>query len=470
MAGEQFGPPTAMAPFYGPPTPSASDSAATAGEQLGPPTTMATFCGPPFSATDLVYSERISVLLSDAGWHSLMQSDSVFGPPSPAYLYEFGNGVLLGPLTPFDTVPPPVVAAQVDSVALLAKAERDSLRTARLSELAKVKSAANTQMQLAELYRFDLGYPDSALTEYDNLVERYAKTPYAAKALLGAADVLMESLGDTVAAQARLHRILTEYPYADYAGDAIARLHLEGTPADTAHPLLAYQKAEKAMQDKRNSKRALERLEEFIDHYPESRLIPAAEFAIAQLKDVHFPAEDSSIILAYKAIETKYPNTPFATAAAEKLTYTVKRPPKRVVQKLQDSTTAAGPKLAGTAADSLKKKEASLPKAPRKIKTKGEFVYPESEISKNWKGKVVYRIEIDYIGKISRYEILGSSGSPAIDEAARQAVEQTTFFFDSIPPESLNMPYLYEIDVTPPARQQDPLNQFGIPSLDPNKP
>lgn len=464
----------------GPPTPPGADSAAIAAASLGPPTSMAPFLGPEFNAADLAHNERISILLPDAAWRALVPVEPVygppspsahaFGPPSPAYLYEFGIGSLLGPPTPLDTMPAALAVDSSESIELHAKLERDSLRAARLAELDKVKSAANTQMQLAELYRFDLGYPDSALTEYDKLVERYPGTPFAAKALLGASDVLMESLGDSVAAKERLHRILDEYPYSDYAGDAITRLHLEGSSADTAYPRLAYQKIERALQDKRSGKRTLEQLEEFIDRYPESRLVANAEFAIAELKEAHFPAEDSSIVYAYKAIATKYPNSQFASAATEKLTATVKRPPKRAAPKIQDTTAVASSKLAKTDADSLGKKEPSLPKAPKKFKTKGEFIYPESEISKGWKGKVVYRIEIDYAGQISRYELLGKSPSPIIDEAARLAVEQTSFFFDSIPPESLNMPYLYEIDVTPPAKAIDPLNQMGVPVFDPNQP
>jgi TonB family protein len=280
----------------------------------------------------------------------------------------------------------------------------------------------------------------------------------------------MESLADTAAAEARLHRILNEYPYTDFAGDALTRLHLEGTPADTAHPLLAYRKTEKAMQDRRNTRRALEQLEEFIDRYPESRLVPNAEFAIASLKEAHFPAEDSSLIMAYKAIETKYPNTPFAMAAAEKLTFTVKRPQKRVAPKTQDTSAVGGPKLAGTsAADSLKKKDPPLPQSPRKLKVQGQFVYPESEYSTRWKGRVVYKILIDYSGQIAQYELLNASSSNDINEAARKAVEQTMFFQDSIPPESLNMWYRYEIDVTPPAREQDEFDRLGLPR-DPQNP
>jgi TonB family protein len=447
----------------GPPSPVMTDTTTIADEPLGPPTSLAPFYGPPFNPADLAYNERISLVLTDAAWLSLIRSDSAFGPPSPAYLYEFGKGGLLGPETPLDTVPAATVTAQADSVALRAKADRDSVRAARVTELEKVKSAANTQMQLAELYRFDLGYPDSSLAEYDNLVERYPTTPYAAKALLGAADVLMESLGDTAAAAARLHRILAEYPYADFAGDAIARLHLEGTPADTAHPLLAYRKAEKAMQDRRNSRQALAQLEEFIDRYPESRLVPNAEFAIVTLKEDHSPVEDSSIIMAYKAIETKYPHTAFATAASEKLTFTVKRPQKRVAPKLEDTTAVGGSKPAGTAAADSLKKEPPLPKAPLKLKVQGPFVYPESEYSTGWKGKVVYKILIDYSGQIGQYELVSASPSSDINEAARKAIEQTMFFQDSIPPESLNMWYRYEIEVIPPAREQDEFDRLGLP-------
>ncbi len=468
-------PPDSSALVQGPPAPAQTPDSSRAqnnspttaeAEPFGPPISLATYYGPPVSQADIAYNERIGILLSDSDWQLLIGGKGALGPPSPAYLHEFGTGNLLGPPAPPDSVLNRVVlTAQVDSATLQMKAARDSARVTRQAELDKIKSSANAQLQLAELYRFDLGYPDSALGEYENMVERYPKTLFAAKALLGAADVLMDALADTVQAVAHLERILSEYPYSDYAGDAIARLHREGSPADTAHPLLAYRKAEEAMLGKHNPKRAIDQLEEFLNRYPDSRLVPNAEFAIASLRETYFPTEDSTVLLAYKEIQTKYPSTAFADAAAQKLTFTVKRPQKRVVPKIQDTTTTVGANPAvATTADTLEKKLAHMPKAPRP-KFQGPFVYPESEIGRNWKGIVAFKILIGLDGQIVEKQLVRPSPSPEIDEAARIAVLQTYFFADSLALDTLNRFrtdwwYLYEIQVTPPATEQDQLQQL----------
>lgn len=466
----------------GPPTPTEEELAAmtsgvpeqqapeVAAEEYGPPIELAPTFGPPLDSADIRYNIRHNTLLPDWSWQSLVGSDSTQGPPAPAYVYEFGAKNLLGPATPPDSIlHRPLEVAVVDTAAARRKAEQEAEHDAHMKELESIKASASTQLQLAELYRFSLASPESALVEYDKMVDAYPNTHYAAKALLGAADVLQYDLGDTVAAKVHLKRILREYPYTDYAGVAIARLGLKGTVADTAYPALYYEQAENAFLVDDNPRKAVDMLEEFTVRYPESRLVANAEWAIAALNEVYFPTGDSTIYYAYQEIEQGQAGTQFAQAAAEKLSFVVKRPKRR--QRIsQDQALALAGDQAIDSTDSVDV-GASLPRAPSaqflpgRLKKAGDFVFPESEIGTFTKeSRVVYKILINFNGEISEYSLLQGTDSPDINEAARLAIENTVFNPDSIPVDSLNMYYRYDLRILPPARDRndDEFRRLGI--------
>lgn len=450
--------------------PAALDTTAVAeAEDYGPPTDLAPFLGPPTDSAAIAFNKRRDIPLPDWYWHSYIGSDSAYGPVSPAYLYEFGEGDLQGPATPNDSLLYSWAVAEVDTAAQRMEAERDSTRAARKAELEQIKTAATTQLQLAELYRFALSAPDSALVEYDNMVNRYPSSPYAPKALLGAADVLMDDLKDTAEAENRLHAILERYPYSDYAGEAIARLHLKGTAADTAYPQLMYRNAEDAYLAGRNPKQAINALETFIDRYPESRLVPNAEFAIATLREQYFPTEDSSVILAYQEIENEYPQSPFADAVSQKLSFRVERPKRR-----QRSAPQTSEELASTAGGGGQGKDttqvgAGLPMAHHPL-APPNFVYPESEQGVYEKEmRNVYKIWIDFTGAVTEVIPLQVSPSTAINESAEIAMKNLKFNTDSIAIDSVNMYYRYDLRIVPPAKKQDDFNRLGIPPISTDK-
>jgi hypothetical protein len=216
-------------------------------------------------------------------------------------------------------------------------------------------------------------------------------------------------------------------------------------------------------------RRAIEELEQFIITYPDSRLVPHAEFAIVALTDEHFPTEDSSVVLAYQEIETNYPQTIFADAASEKLTFNLVRPQRRqrVVQPTEEELAQAAEE--GGAADSAQT-WAKLPRAPRPDSA-GDFIFPETEIGVYERQMtLVYKIWIDFAGQITEVIPLQESESLDINDNALVAVRGTRFNPDSIPPDSLNMYYRYELTVTPPAREYDDYDRLGIDRFnDPNR-
>jgi TolA-binding protein len=465
---------------FGPPSPDSSGSGqgggsatgstqVAAAEPLGPPIDSTLFAGPLTSAEDIAFNRKRTLLLPESAWWALAGGDSLLGPPSPVYLYTFGDGDLLGPPTPADSVLA-AAAGESDRATKQEREAREAARSQRKEAFAKIEASATTQMELAELYRFDLAYPESALVEYDDIVDRYSGTPFAAKALLGAADIYDSELHDTTQAHLRLQRILSEYPYSDYASDAIVRLGLERAPADTAHPACAYAQAEAAYLNDQNPKAAIRLFKAFVERYPYSRLVPRAEFAIAAITERHFPSSDSSVVWAYQEIAANYPGTELAQAATQKLQPVVPRPKPRAPILAAKGDKEAGREQAkrgkgeeNVEADADSLKLTSLPRAPR-TKVTGQFQWPSSETGTDMKEHyVVYKILIDYLGQIADYKLIQPSPSEDINLAAERAVKMTTFWADSIRYDSLNMWYKFEIKVTPPAEALDEFDRLGVP-------
>ncbi|MEW5702262.1 MAG: tetratricopeptide repeat protein [Candidatus Zixiibacteriota bacterium] len=471
--------------LLGPPAPSLTTAAAASADsaqslaetQFGPPIDSALFFGPRVNLDDVEFNRRRLTLLPEAAWWRIAAIDSALGPPTPAYLYAFGSGDFLGPTAPPESLLVQA-AAETDEIARQEREAREAARSQRKEAYAEIAASATTQLELAELYRFDLQYPDSALVEYRDVTERYPGSPYAAQALLGMADVYNADLHDSMQADLCLRRILAEYPYSDCASDAMVRLGLENTPADTAHPAHAYKEAEAAYFQDDNPKVAIRKLRAFVEDYPQSRLVPRAEYAIAALTERHFPSTDSSIIWAYQEIVANYPGTELAKAATQKLQPTIHKPrPRAPIMAAKEEGGKAkdaaiqGERAAGEA-DTDSAQYAGLPRAPR-TKVVGQFVWPTSistnDVGQNYRDYVVYRILIDFTGQIAQHDMIRPTKWQDINDAAERTLRMTTFWADSIPPDSLNMWYKYEIEVTAPAEELDEFRRLGIDQTRPDQ-
>lgn len=445
---------------------SPSDDDSTAADSSG----LAGAFGPPVDSLELILNLRAEELLSGEAWERILEADSLYGPPSPASSYDFGVGAMYGPGTPTEIFWAQAEVPEVDSTAIREREARAAMRKERESAFAEIETAAETQMQLAELYRFDLNYPDSALAEYNDIAERYKGTPYGAQALLAAADIYTSEYNDSTNARQRLIRILSEYPHLDYAGDAIGRLGWRGSDADTAHPMAAYSAAEDRYLYDNDPAAAIDEFRAFVEKYPYSRLVPRAEYAIAALTDRYFPAEDSSVVWAYQEIAATYAQSDLAMAATQRLSATVPRPKPRAVPVADKKETGKPGESGKTPGSEEESGYASLPIAPRP-KVIGQVEFPSADVGSITKEVVVvYRIVIDYSGAISEYELIQKSPSEDLDEATRRAILETKFDPDSIAPESLNIPYRYEIRVTPPALSPDELDWYNRTGGQPNIP
>jgi len=336
--------------------------------------------------------------------------------------------------------------------------------TAYEKKKAAREKVATAYFKLAEACHLTLGVPDSALYYYDSLIVKFPESDLVPRALFAAGSILGDELGDSVGAATKYELVLRDYGRTDYAGAAIERLGLQGTAVDTGYPAAYFRAAERVFleEDQPDSARVL--FASIAREFPTSYYAPKAAYASIVVSDNVMTREDSSLYRLYKEYIDSFPGTPYAAAAKEILgseTSPARQQRKRGVIEQDQGTGELDSALDAIQAEQGDTTIIQYPPSPRP-KVAGTFVYPESEMGiEPWRGRVVFKIWIDFTGQIAEYEMVQPSNRPDIDLAATEAVEQTIFDPDSIAPESLNMWYKYEVKVIPRAQKQD--NTFNDP-------
>ena len=331
---------------------------------------------------------------------------------------------------------------------------------ARSAEIAKLKSyreqladslseaGAETQFLLAEALLLDMGQPDSALQEYMDLVEREPESNYAPKALYAAAYIYKELRGDTAEAVDLYQRIAQEYPSSEYALVAADSLGIELAIADSLNLGALFEHAQDLLFNRGEPDSALLLLFEVEARFPQSDYAPQAAFTRAWIVDTYLFPEDSSGTYAYQEIIEKYPDTEFAQAARNRLGLTRKTSDLAAEYTLVEGgdTTTFNPE------DTTTYSKLGYPVAPEPLRA-GLFVYPEELIDYEYRGKVLLKIFIDTFGQVKEAEVLGSSDSDLIDQAAIDAALKTTFDFHRMDPKELNGYFLHQVKFEPPERK-----------------
>ncbi len=380
-------------------------------------------------------------------------ADSAAVPAGPQYVFD----------TTFSFDSSWVVDTTLE-IELTPAAKRELARQEKLQEV-KDKLAA-TYFNLAEVYQNILEVPDSALFYYEKLVEKLPENDFTPRAHFAIASLLETAFADTAAARDRYRLILNQYGTTDYAGAAIDRLGLSGTPADTGYPGAYYREAERLLFEEDKPESAKVVFAYVAEKFPQSIYAPKAAYAELLAAERAFSGGDSTLYFMFADFVDSFSTTQFASAAKEMMGMGIapRRERQRAViaeedDDIYDSTLAA---IQAEQEDTTK--DPTLPVAP-KPKQKGTFVYPASEVDQDpWRGTIVYKILIDFTGQIADHEVISQSYLADIDANAEQVIKDTYFDPDSIAPESLNMWYRFEVDVVPPAQERE--NLFNDPALD----
>lgn len=327
----------------------------------------------------------------------------------------------------------------------LAKFARSTLDSG--ATMAAIDEAAYTQYLLAELYWFKLNKPDSALVEMQYLIDSFATSYYAPKAMIARAEMNRELNENDVAADSALKAVLIQYPNSDFSPEALEQLGLLGTAADTGYAALHIDAAENFLIDGEQADSARVRYQYVVDNFPESKYFVSAKFALIWLTEMYDSPEDSSLILAYKEFADSFPGNPYATLAMRQLGNQIPVMADISSQERTDETVQAGlPELGfdttqSGVTDTLTeyidpmfalyrgaKGDTLVDIRLNPIETLVPFEFPvEAGMGRQYDWQLYFQILVDFSGKIIEFSLKIPSGIEEIDERAEETLASMTF-------------------------------------------
>ncbi len=335
-----------------------------------------------------------------------------------------------------------------------------------------IDEAAFTQYQLAELYWFQLNKPDTAMLEMQYVVDSFPNSYDAPKAAIALAQMILTQTGDTARADSILQLVLTRYPHSDYVPQAIVKLGLENTPADTGYAEKYLRRAEDYLVTDSgdpgpaavDSARSL--YQKVVDDYPESKYYLQSRFALIWLTEQYQSPGDSSVIFAYQAFADSFPGSPWAQEAQSRTQY---RPQGRVGQPAYDTTQnelAADTVDNGEVIDSTTGEVTGirdpavqryidpeggmaidLPADVKPLEVREPFVYPTEAYAERFEGDLYFQIQLDFSGQVSDIVQKSFSGVAELDLRAKETILSSTFDTRLLRPEMIGKWFVYRFRV-----------------------
>ncbi len=338
-----------------------------------------------------------------------------------------------------------------------------------------LESAILSQFLLGELYCLTLNRPDSAMNEYCGLVESFPGSDLAPRALLAIGWLYEDHYQDTAAATAAYRRVIEEYPYSDEYAAALSLLDLYDSEYDSLYADKLYQLAEEQYFDYQNPDSALVLFELLRYRFPDSRLVPKAEYAAAMIGlELYEPKQappedstyvDSTMIWVFQELSEKYSGTPLGKEAARLASGEAKEKPRQQTTKKEEEsadTTSelTGEEMAAEPEDTLSEMQRQelalqklieeLPLAPEKPTLQGEFEYPISAYGTQWEGRLLTKIKIEFDGKVTEVELLHHSDNDEIDKEVERVLLETEFDPMEIDPLHIGGYFIYYYQVVLP--------------------
>lgn len=337
-----------------------------------------------------------------------------------------------------------------------------------------IDQAAYTQFQLAELYWLDLNKPDSAMLEMKLVVDTFPTSFDAPKAMISLSEMIRDYEEDTAAADSMLREMLNRYPHSDYVPEALGRLGLLGSPADTGYADLYVRRAEHFVVDDLNLDSARANYQIVVDRYPDSKYYLKSRFALIWLTENYDSPGDSSVVWAYTELADSFPNTEWASVAKERIQATPqqRRPPggEQPADSVQlaerdevlpgnGGQEAVAPGAAGDTSTYIDPQIAAyigpdgeelwdLPLEP--IRVDYEFEYPPEAYQDKWEGYLYFQVLLDFSGEVQQYVLKIRSPNEVLNERAEETVASMAFDPVRIPEELQGKWMVYKFKVVLP--------------------
>ena len=312
-----------------------------------------------------------------------------------------------------------------------------------------IDNAASTQYQLAELFWSKLNRPDSALAEMQYLIDSFATSYHAPRAMIALSQMVREHLSDTTRADSLLKAVLRQYPHSDFVPEALEALGLKGTAADTGYAGRYIDRAEDFLIDDENIDSSAAAYQYVVDHFPDSKYHSLARFAVIWLKENYASPGDSSVYFAYKELADSLAGDDWAAIALRRIGTGAGHASAATTRKIDQEETSQvdsaslfadtlvsaempedtigyiDPMLAlyrGASGDTL----VDLRLEPIEVVVPFEFP-PEAAMGDQHDWRLYFQLLIDYSGKVLDYALKIPSGIEEIDRRAKETVGSMRF-------------------------------------------
>ncbi len=310
-----------------------------------------------------------------------------------------------------------------------------------------IDRAAYTQYQLAELYWIELNKPDSAMIAMQVVADSFPTAFDSPKALIALSQMVREHEEDPSKADSILREALIQYPTSDYLPEALERLGLAGSSADTGYAGVYFNRAEHFVVDEFNLDSARANYQVVVDRFPDSRYYLQSRFALVWLSETYDSPGDSSVIRAYNELSDSFPGSDWANEARRRTQYVAKKSPSDDDQEadsvmlaegvegdtlqgaVEDTSVYIDPEVAALSRDG--KLLAELRLDP--IRTDIEFIYPEEAYRGGWEGWLIFQVLLDPFGEIEEYELKTKSPNEQINLLADETFASMAWEPTNIP-------------------------------------
>jgi hypothetical protein len=239
---------------------------------------------------------------------------------------------------------------------------------------------------------------------------------------------------DSSKADSILREALIQYPTSDYLPEALERLGLAGSSADTGYAGVYFSRAEHFVVDEFNLDSARAHYQVVVDRFPDSKYFLQSRFALIWLTEMYDSPGDSSVIRAYNELSDSFPSSDWANEARQRTQYVAKESPSDDDQEADSVMLAEGddgdtlqaavgdtsvyidPEVAALSRDGTLLAE--LRSDP--IRIDEPFIYPEEAYRGGWEGWLIFQVLLDPFGEIEEYELKTKSPNEQINFLAEE--------------------------------------------------
>jgi TolA-binding protein len=189
-----------------------------------------------------------------------------------------------------------------------------------------IDALITNKLQLAEIYMFQFGQMDSAMAQYDEIIELFPNHPSTAKAIYSKAFIFENEYQDKDKTDSLLYFLVHGFPDSYQADEArrILNLPMKNKQKDPVYEL--YKKAEGSLLSGRNLDNTISEFQLLAQDYPDSEYAPKALYATGWIYE-SMKFENEKALEIYQTIVETYPDSEYAKKVEKKITATTQPPP-----------------------------------------------------------------------------------------------------------------------------------------------